>query len=188
MLLSEDHRAIAAWRRERSEQRTAERRPDLRHPSTLLDGREVRLVEPSDVGELLTLQRACWVQELHANPGVHIHALHETLADVAAWAATDTVLVVRSAGRLIGAVRARRHGDVWDIGRLMVAPDLQGTGLGRLLLARIEDLAPADVTAYELFTGAGSDRNQRMYKKAGYRLRGGVEPGVVRLTKAVRTR
>lgn len=188
VLLSGDHGAIAAWRRERSEQRTAERRPDLRHPSTLVDGREVRLVGPGDVGELLTLQRACWVQEQQANPGVHIHALHETLADVAAWAATDTVLVVRSAGRLIGAVRARRHGDVWDIGRLMVAPDLQGTGLGRLLLARIEDLAPADVTAYELFTGAGSDRNQRMYKKAGYRLRGGVEPGVVRLTKAVRTR
>ena len=40
-------------------------------------------------------------------------------------------------GRLVGAVRGpacdERH--VWDIGRLMVAPDLQGRGLGRLLLA-----------------------------------------------------
>ena len=66
----------------------------------------------------------------------------------------------------------RAHGDAWDIGRLMVAPDLQGRGLGRRLLDRIEAAAPPGVTTYALFTGAGSVRNQRMYKKAGYRLRG----------------
>jgi len=51
------------------------------------------------------------------------------------------------------------------------------------LLAAIEEQAPAEVTSYELVTGAGSNRNQRMYKRAGYRLRGEVEPGVVRMTK-----
>jgi tRNA (guanine37-N1)-methyltransferase len=65
----------------------------------------------------------------------------------------------------------------------MVAPDLQGRGLGRLLLARIEEAAPAGTTSYELFTGAGSVRNQRIYKKAGYRSRGELRPGVVRLSK-----
>ena len=54
----------------------------------------------------------------------------------------------------------------------MVAPDLWGRGLGRSLLARIEEAAPPEVTTYALFTGAGSLRNQRMYKKAGYRLGG----------------
>ncbi|HEX7715735.1 MAG TPA: GNAT family N-acetyltransferase [Marmoricola sp.] len=116
-----------------------------------------------------------------------IPALQESLADLQRWLATDTVLVVRSAGRLVGAVRARPHtgadGDVWDIGRLMVAPDLQGRGLGRELLERIEARAPDGTAGFELFTGSGSVRNQRMYKKAGYRLRGEVEPGVVRLTK-----
>ena len=80
-------------------------------------------------------------------------------------------------------MRASRDGDEWQIGRLMVAPDLQGRGLGRWLLARIEEEAPPGVTTYSLFTGAGSTRNQRLYKRAGYRLRGQVEPGVVRLTK-----
>jgi tRNA (guanine37-N1)-methyltransferase len=149
----------------------------------LVDGREIRLVQPADAGELFTLQRACWVAELQSNPGIEIPALAESLADVRAWIATDTVLVARAAGRLVGAVRARRHDETWDIGRLMVAPDLQGGGLGRDLLERIEALAPAGVTTYELFTGAGSVRNQRIYKKAGYRLTGEVEPGVVRLTK-----
>ncbi len=183
VLLSGDHARIAAWRADQSLQRTAARRPDLRHPSTVLDNLEIRLVEPADVGELFTLQRACWVQEQQANPDVTIPALVEELGDVERWAAADTVIVVRSAGRLVGAVRARAIETTWDIGRLMVAPDLQGRGLGRVLLEQIEGLAPAQTKVFELFTGAGSVRNQKMYRKAGYRQVGGPVDGAVRLTK-----
>ncbi len=183
VLLSGDHAAVAAWRHEQSVRRTAERRPDLVHSSTLLDDIEVRLVEPADAGELFVLQRACWVQEQQDNPGVLIPALEESLDDLRAWIGRDLVLVARSAGRLVGAVRASLQGEEWDIGRLMVAPDVAGRGLGRTLLARIEAAAPPEATSYALFTGAGSTRNQRMYKKAGYRLRGEIEPGVVRMTK-----
>ena len=56
VLLSGDHAAIAAWRHEQSVRRTAERRPDLVHRSTLLDDVDVRLVEPADAGELFVLQ------------------------------------------------------------------------------------------------------------------------------------
>jgi tRNA (guanine37-N1)-methyltransferase len=126
------------------------------------------------------------VQEQHDNPGVEIPALHESYDDLRAWAGRDTVLVARSAGRLVGAVRASLDAETWEIGRLMVAPDLAGRGLGRALLERIEALVPAGATTYALFTGAGSARNQRMYKKAGYRLRGEIAPGVVRMTKPVR--
>jgi tRNA (guanine37-N1)-methyltransferase len=188
VLLSGDHAAIRAWRHDQAVRRTAERRPDLAHPSVLLDDVEVRLVQPGDAGELFTLQRACWVQEQQDNPGVEIPALHETLEDLRGWIARDTVLVARSAGRLVGAVRADLHERTWEIGRLMVAPDLQGRGLGRVLLQRVEAAAPPEATAYALVTGAGSLRNQKLYKKAGYRLRGEVEPGVVRLTKTVSKR
>jgi tRNA (guanine37-N1)-methyltransferase len=187
VLLSGDHGRIAAWRHDQALRRTAERRPDLRHPTEVLDGLEFRLVEPADAGELFTLQRACWVQEMQANPGVPIPALEETFADLQQWIGTDTVIVVRASGRLVAAVRAKLHrrpdGDLWDIGRLMVAPDLQGRGLGRQLLERIEARAPDSAAGFELFTGAGSARNQRMYRKAGYRLHGEIEPGVVLLTK-----
>jgi tRNA (guanine37-N1)-methyltransferase len=149
----------------------------------LLDDVEIRPVQASDSGELYVLQRACWVQEQHDNPGVRIPALHETYDELRDWIARDTVLVARSAGRLVGAVRASLDGDAWEVGRLMVAPDVAGRGLGRTLLERIEALAPERASAYALFTGAGSARNQRMYKKAGYRLRGEIAPGVVRMTK-----
>ncbi len=183
VLLSGDHGRIAAWRHARARERTAARRPDMLRPSSQLAGWETSRVAPSDAGELLTLQRACWVQEAQDNPGVRIPALQESLEDVQEWVAHGVVLVVRAADRLVGAVRGTLRDQTWDIGRLMVAPDLQGQGLGRWLLSRIEEEAPAAATSYELFTGAGSLRNQRMYKKAGYRLAGHPEPGVVRMAK-----
>lgn len=189
VLLSGDHGRIAAWRREQSVQRTAARRPDL-IAATTVGTDEVRLAVPADAGEILTLQLACWVAEQRANPGVEIPALLESLEDVRRWLDQWTVIVRRRGGRLIAAARGRveRHGEhagAWDVGRLMVAPDLQGQGLGRDMLARIEAAAPAEVSAYVLFTGAGSVDNIRMYKKAGYRLRGPLagEPGAVVLTK-----
>lgn len=193
VLTSGNHGAIAAWRHEQSVRRTAERRPDLLRPASVLDlGALAARIEPAvpgDAGELLTLQRACWVQEQLANPGVEVPALHESLADVQAWLKTWTTFVVRVDGRLVGAVRGRREGgaegDAWDIGRIMVAPDLQGHGLGRLLLEYVEQAAPPDVTSYVLFTGASSERNHRIYKKAGYRLRRDLPAphGAVVLTK-----
>ncbi|MEZ0578862.1 GNAT family N-acetyltransferase [Nocardioides sp. MH1] len=139
----------------------------------------------ADAPELLTLQLACWVQEAFDNPGAHIPALHESLDDVRHWLGTWDTYVVRRAGRLVAAVRARLEGDAWDIGRVMVAPDLQGQGVGRVLLEHIQAVAPAEATSYVLFTGAGSLRNQRMYKKAGFRLRRDLPApeGAVILTK-----
>ena len=193
VLLSGDHARIAKWRRAESVRRTAQRRPDLAHPASAVDvgdlAGELRLAVPADAGEVLTLQRACWVQEQQANPGVSIPAHQEDLADVQAWMREWTTLVLRAGGRLVGAARGRREGELWDIGRIMAAPDLQGRGLGRLLLTAIEEAAPADVTGYVLFTGARSERNIRMYKKAGYRLVGEDPdvPGAVHLTKRRRT-
>ncbi|NYE34920.1 tRNA (guanine37-N1)-methyltransferase [Nocardioides cavernae] len=196
VLLSGDHARIAAWRRAQAERRTVERRPDLL-PATgavgALADLDVRPAVPADAGELFTLQRACWLQELQANPGVEIPALRESLDDVRRGLGEWTVRVARepSSGRLVGAVRGRldRHGE-WDIGRIMVAPDLQGRGLGRALLELVEELAPEDVETFVLFTGAGSLDNQRMYKKAGFRIRTDrrAPDGAVIMTKRARRR
>ena len=187
VLLGGDHAAIARWRTAAARERTAQRRPDLLPPHQVGDV----LIEPAvpgDAAELFVLQRACWVAEQADNPGVFIPALAESPEHLAEWLVRDQVWVARSGGRLVGAVRARvaetDDGPVWDIGRLMVAPDRAGRGLGRHLLELAEAAAPAEATAYELFTGAKSRRNQKMYKKAGYRLAGTIDGGAaVRLVK-----
>ena len=186
VLLSGNHAEIARWRADQARRRTAQRRPDLVHPSTVGDQWQVVPATRGDAGEILTLQRACWVQEALANETLaDVPALHESLDDVLAWLETWATWVVRVDGRLVGAVRGRMEGDAWDIGRVMVAPDLQGRGLGRALLTHIEQVAPPEATSYLLFTGARSEDNIRMYKKAGYRLRRDLPrpPSAVILTK-----
>ncbi|NYI76358.1 tRNA (guanosine(37)-N1)-methyltransferase TrmD [Nocardioides panzhihuensis] len=190
VLLSGDHKRIAQWRHEQAVVRTSVRRPDLLHASQatgLGEGEKWEIVPAvrADVPELHTLQLACWVQEMHDNPGVPIPPLHESLEDTVRALETHDVYVVRSAGRLVGSVRARLIGDVWEIGRLMAAPDMQGRGLGRQLLDHIQAVAPAGTRTHQLFTGAKSERNHRIYKKAGFRLRRDLEapPGAVILTK-----
>jgi tRNA (guanine37-N1)-methyltransferase len=190
VLLSGDHAAIAAWRRAESVRRTVARRPDLAHPAARvgLAGRidpEITLATRADAGELFTLTKACWLQEQRANPDKVFPAVEESLEDAVRGIEACTTFVARVAGRMIGSCRGRLEGDVWDIGRVMVAPDLQGRGLGPHLLALIEQAAPAEATSYALVAGARSADNIRMYKKAGYRLVGPApgQPGSVLLTK-----
>jgi tRNA (guanine37-N1)-methyltransferase len=186
VLQSGDHAAITGWRAEQSLRRTAQRRPDLVHPSRVGAWDIVPAVR-GDAGEILTLQRACWVQEALDNDTLDIPALHESLEDVEASLEDWTYFVVRAEGRLVGAVRGKLEGEHWDIGRVMVAPDLQGRGLGRLLLEHIQTVAPAEASSYVLFTGVHSADNQRMYKKAGFSLRKDLPapPGAVILTKRI---
>lgn len=172
VLRSGDHGRIAEWRRDQARARTVDRRPDLtrRAVTTVAgDALDVAVATPSDAAELLVLQRCCWLAEATANDMFDLPPLTETLDDIRRWISSWHTFVMRSGGRLVGAVRARRDGDVWEIGRLMVAPDLQGRGLGRWLLTHAEHAAPAGTTALRLSTGARSTANLRMYRSAGYR-------------------
>ena len=144
-------------------------------------------VTERDLAELVVLQRACWVQEALANDTLDLAPLRETLADVRAWSETWQVWVVRQHGRLIAAVRARAEGSTWHVGRLMVAPDQAGQGIGSWLLAYAEEQAPAGSTQVALFTGRHSLRNIALYERACFTLTpapdGEGAPDSVRLIK-----
>jgi tRNA (guanine37-N1)-methyltransferase len=193
VLLSGDHAAIAAWRHQQRLERTATRRPDLLHASQAAQGDlaayDVALATAADAPEIVTLGLAAWAGEF-AQAGRLFGPGHDTVADLVAGLAQWRTWVVRAGGRLVASVRGRvdpEHPTTWQIGRLMVAPDLQGRGLGRALLAFAERQAPSGTAAYWLNTGATSERNLRTYRKAGYRVLPGPGsfPDTVDLTKRV---
>jgi GNAT superfamily N-acetyltransferase len=149
-----------------------------------VEGGSLHRASAVDAPELLVLQRCCWVDEAIANDTLDVAALHETLEEVRAWADAWMTWCVRVNGRLVGAVRARQEGSSWEVGRLMVAPDLAGRGLGRWLLRLAEDEAPVDVACIVLFTGVRSARNIAIYEGAGFRRTAEPAPhGAVRLVK-----
>ena len=189
VLLGGNHRAIAAWRQEQRVQRTAARRPDLLPPAAAAAGLrelEERVATPADAPDLQVLTRACWLPEIarYGMFAVGEEDLEEVRDGLRDW---DT-RVWRRDGVLVASVRVRPHpreDGTWQIGRLMVAPYLQGRGLGRELLEYAESLAPEDVRTLWLNAGAKSTENLRMYRKAGYRVRPGEGefPGTVDLSK-----
>lgn len=149
-----------------------------------------------DVGQILILQRAAYRIEAERYDDFELPPLTESRADLLAALRTHTVLVARRARagdttpahHIVGTVRARVADETAHIARLSVLPSLHGQGIGRRLLDAIERVT-APVRRYELCTGHRSERNLRMYERAGYR-RVGVEPqsdrvSLVYLEKAV---
>ena len=129
--------------------------------------RDIRI---EDAGEVLTLQRAAFVQEalIYGTPDMPpltqtldelVHELHENLG-----------LVALVGPRMVGAVRARLDGSLMLIGRLAIAPDRQGDGIGSRLLGAVEERGRrAGADEAELFTGSLSEANLRLYESLGYR-------------------
>ena len=123
---------------------------------------------PADAETILALQRLAYEAEARRYRNWSIPPLVETLAAVRTHIARDAVLKAVLGDRLVGSVRGVVIGNVCEVGRLIVAPDVQRRGIGSALLAAIERRVP-DVDVYELFTGDRSVENLRLYDRHGYR-------------------
>ncbi|CAN5920813.1 GNAT family N-acetyltransferase [soil metagenome] len=142
---------------------------DPTEPRAAVVDLDIAPARAGDADEIIALQRAAYRIEAERYDDFGLPPLTETPTDLVAALDTHTVLVARRHdGAVVGTARARIRGDTAHIARLSVRPDLHGHGIGRQLLRAIEQ-ATAPVRRYELFTGHRSDRNLRMYERAGYR-------------------
>lgn len=147
---------------------------------------------PADAGELLTLQRAAYLTEAQLYNDPYLPPLTQTLDELRADLSVGPVLKALLGSRIVGTVRCRQEGEVLHVGRLAVAPDQQGRGLGAALLLAAESLADDAVRTLALFTGAHSAANLRLYERCGYvevrreALESG--PGLVHLEKPLTRR
>ena len=129
----------------------------------------IRGIRPEDAGEVLTLQRAAFVQEALIYGTPELPPLTQGIDELRAELEDNLGRVALDATRMVGAVRARLDGPLLLIGRLVIAPDRQGEGIGSTLLAAVERAGrDAGATAAELFTGSLSAANLRLYEREGY--------------------
>lgn len=131
-----------------------------------------------DSGEILTLQRAAYAMEAVVHDDVGLPPLTQSLDELRDELADPqvTALGVRREGRLIGAVRLRRSGDVMELCCLVVAPDLQGQGIGTRLLREAEAALPG-IREIRLLTGEHNSANIRLYTRMGYQETGRTPVG-----------
>jgi ribosomal protein S18 acetylase RimI-like enzyme len=130
----------------------------------------IRRAAADDAGEILTVQRAAYVTEAQLYGDPFLAPLVEPLEQVRAlFDDPDTVVLKAVEGsRLVGAVRAKVREGTCLVGRLVVAPDRQGRGVGAALMTAVEAEMAGRATALVLFTGHLSAANLRLYRRLGY--------------------
>ncbi len=133
-----------------------------------MDEIQIGPATPADAGEIYTLQLAAYVAEAQLYDDPHLPALVQPLEDLAAELGESLALKATAGHRIVGAVRGRLDATVLRIGRLVVAPDLQGRGIGTRLLTAIEAAATGRAEWLTLFTGHLSSANIRLYERHGY--------------------
>ncbi|SET78848.1 GNAT family N-acetyltransferase [Geodermatophilus poikilotrophus] len=126
---------------------------------------ELRPLPPGAAGELLALQRAAHVPEAQLYDDVRLPALVWPLDELADELTRSSCLGARAGSRLVGAVRAHERDGVLHVGRLVVAPDLQGRGIGTRLLPAAEH--GTRLPRATLFTGARSTADLRLSRRHG---------------------
>jgi len=131
---------------------------------------DIREIREEDAGEVMTLQRAAFVSEAQIYGSADMPPLTQTLDEVR-WELRENLgCVALDGGRMLGALRARIDGELLLIGRIAIAPDMQGHGIGSRLLDAVEARgASAGAREAELFTGSLSEANIRLYERQGYR-------------------
>jgi GNAT superfamily N-acetyltransferase len=130
----------------------------------------IAMVEDGHAGELLTLRRAAFVSEAQLYGDPNIPPLTQTLAELREDMARDDVVTIGAweGHRLVGSIRVEIEGARATLGRLAVAPDMQGRGIGTSLLFAVLPYLPEEVTEVWAFTGKDSKQNLTMYTKHGY--------------------
>ena len=131
---------------------------------------DIRPVSDAESGELLTLRRAAFVSEAQIYGDPSIPPLTQTLDELRTDLANPDVITLGAwAGhRLVGSIRVLLEGTRATLGRLAVAPDLQGQGIGTQLLLAILPHLPEDTSEVWVFTGRDSVQNISLYEKQGY--------------------
>ena len=130
----------------------------------------IDVVGKDDAGELLTLRRAAFVSEAQLYGDPHIPPLTQTLDELTADLEADGVITLGawSGHRMVGSIRVLLEGKKATLGRLAVAPDLQGKGIGTALLLAVVPHLSEGIEEVWVFTGRDSVQNLALYEKNGY--------------------
>ena len=127
-------------------------------------------IDAAVAGELLTLRRAAFVTEAQAYGDPNIPPLTQTLDELIEDLGRDDIVTLGAfeGHRLIGSVRVELEDGKATLGRLAVAPDKQGQGIGTQMMFAVLPHLPEETSEIWVFTGRDSKQNISLYEKSGY--------------------
>lgn len=133
----------------------------------MTDAVDIGAAKVGEAEQILKLQYLRYQSEAVIYDDWTIPPLTQTLWQLLQEYDSGEILVARLGGEVVGSVRAQLIEKTCHVGRLVVHPRLQGTGIGTRLMDTIEQRF-AEAEHYELFTGHLSEDNLRLYRCLGY--------------------
>ena len=124
---------------------------------------------PDEAPVIHAIQMRAFAEEGRLSGRTDIPPLTETVEAIESLIRTQTVVVARLGGRIVGSARGLRNGSVCTVRGVLVEPDCQGRGIGAALLSAIEALHP-DVERFALTTNTLVPGNVAFYERRGYRV------------------
>ncbi len=122
----------------------------------------------SDAAEILEIQKLAFNKQGMLYNDFKLPPLVQTLEELRRDFNAYSFLKAVYNDDIVGTVRGRAEGETCFISRLIVHPDFQNRGIGKMLMHAVEKKF-GEVRRYELYTGHKSERNLALYKKLGYR-------------------
>ena len=123
----------------------------------------------ADLPEILAVQKRAFASEAERYGDPNLPPLRETLDEIREQLATHVVLKAVWDCQIVGSVRGHLEAGSCHVTRLAVRPDVQGRGIGSLLVGALEEQFP-NAESFVLFTGHKSHRTIALYERLGYRV------------------
>jgi ribosomal protein S18 acetylase RimI-like enzyme len=130
---------------------------------------KVENAELIDLPSILELQKLCYQENAERYNDYTIGPLVQTIDNLKEEYKNGIILKVEDDSKIIGSVRAFEKNKTCYIGRVIVHPDYQNKGIGKKLMAEIENRFSKSAR-FELFTGFKDQKNIYFYQKLGYRI------------------
>lgn len=127
-----------------------------------------------DLPAILALQKLAFRSEAEIYKDYTLPPLLQDENSILKEFENGTILKATSDNKIVGSVRACQNEEICLIGKLVVAPEARGKGIGKRLMHAIEKSFSTS-EKYKISTGHKSERNLKLYEKLGYKVVG-TEP------------
>ena len=133
-----------------------------------LEKMEIMMASISDAPEILALQKLAYQSEAEIYNDFSLRPLTQTLAEMKEDFQSKVFLKAVINDTIVGSVMAYMEDGSCYIKRLIVNPIYQNLGIGKKLMAEIENHF-SSAGRFEIFTGNKSKRNIYFYQKLGFK-------------------
>ncbi len=129
----------------------------------------IKKAKYKDLQEICVLQKVSFYEVGKFNNNFSIRPLHETIDEFQSNFKKYYYCIAKENSSIIGSARGIFKDDCCKIENVIVHPEYQKRGIGRILVEDIEKAFPK-VERFVLFTGKNTPGNVDFYKKLNYKI------------------